>query len=658
LAFKYRMNRNDKPGIAALNIRKCFLFLLLFCCFIPSIISFIEKDAAVTPEELCRKIVLEHIDRCIFHLKASEQVALTSKAGNKKIKALKEQYRNARAYYKPVEFFIEYYSPFEAKFFINGPLVPKIEMEISSEVFQPHGFQVMEEFIFSGDSIDTNAFKIETELLISKLSFLRDHYSTMSIERGKIEEALKLQLVRIMCLTLNGYDCTINKETIAETGFAIKGAEDVLKLYAFSTKADPLIVEAHKKVMKSLQKCRAQLGKHPGSDTFDRLAFMTGFLNPAYMDLLKYCEVSGTKASPINYAVNFKAGSFFEANSINKQYFSVYITDKSDLGLQSELGKLLFYDPVLSGNNKRACASCHQADKGFADGLDKSTAFDGIGKVTRNAPTLINAAYQKLFFHDGRLFNLEEQANAVFKNTFEMSSDKNEIVNKLKGSDEYRALFREAFKNRPDTVITPYAVLKAITEFIKTLDSRNSRFDRYLKGDRTQLTADEKNGYNLFSGKALCGSCHFFPLFNGTVPPMFNDNEFEVIGVAGDLNNKTIDPDLGRQSVTHSQIHAHAFKTPTVRNIALTAPYMHNGLYKELDSVLVFYNRGGGAGSGLNVENQTLPFDSLSLSIKELKDLKGFLLALTDTSGLPRPPKKLPEFKNEALNNRKIGGEY
>lgn len=652
------MNRAGKRGIAALTVKKCFLFLFLCCCFIPSMVSFIEKDAAVTPEELCRKIVLENIDGIILNLKASEQIALSSTAANKKIKALKKQYHSARAYYKPIEFFIEYYSPFEAKFFINGPLVPKIEMEISSEVFQPHGFQVMEEFIFSGDSIDGNAFKIETGLLISKLTFLRNHYSTINIERSKVEEALKLQLIRIMCLTLNGYDCTINKETIVETAYAVKGVEDILKLYALSAKADPLTVKAHKKVIRSLQQCRAQLRKHPGSDAFDRLSFMTVFLNPAYMDLLKYCDVSGTKASAINYAVNFKAGSFFEANSINKQYFSVYVTDKGNLGLQSELGKLLFYDPVLSGNNKRACASCHQADKGFADGLDRSLAFDGVGKVMRNAPTLINAAYQKLFFHDGRLFNLEEQANAVFKNTFEMSSDKNEIVNKLKESDEYRTLFREAFKNRPDTVITPYAVLKAITEFIKTLDSRNSKFDKYLKGDRTQLTNDEKNGYNLFSGKALCGSCHFFPLFNGTVPPMFNDNEFEVIGVPGDLNNTTIDPDLGRQSVTHSQIHAHAFKTPTVRNIALTAPYMHNGLYKELDSVLVFYNRGGGAGNGLKVENQTLPFDSLSLSTKELKDLKGFLLALTDTSSLPKAPGQLPKFKNAALNNRRIGGEY
>ena len=249
--------------------------------------------------------------------------------------------------------------------------------------------------------------------------------------------------------------------------------------------------------------------------------------------MLVYFEQLKTKDSQINYAVNFKAGSFFEPNGINKQYFSVYITDTYNLKQQAELGKLLFYDPVLSGNNKRACASCHRDKMAFTDGLDKSLGFDGVNKIARNAPTLINASYQKLFFHDGRLFNLEEQANSVFNNAFEMNTNEKEIIQKLKQSEDYKILFKNAFKNKPDTSITPYAVFKSIAEFIKTLNSRNSKFDKYLKGDKVQLNSEEKNGYNLFAGKALCGSCHFFPLFNGTVPPMYNDNEFEVIGVSG-----------------------------------------------------------------------------------------------------------------------------
>jgi cytochrome c peroxidase len=636
-------------------LKKAIFPCILLCFFL--IFAFTKKDPSITPEEFCRKLVIQNINGIIGELDASKKLLANGKPIHKTVKQLIARYHAARKYYKEIEFFIEYYSAFDAKFYINGPLVPKIEMEISSVPIDPHGFQVLEENLF--DAKKTNAAVLQNEytLLLTKFSTLKEFYTTIHLERNKLEEALKLQLVRIMCLTLNGYDCTINKETIYETIYSLNGIALVLRSTEHKNML-PTAYLSYRTVLTSLQQCKKALQKNKDSDTFDRLGFMVRYLNPAYKDLLAYSEALKTEPSLLNYAVNFSAGSFFESNSINKQYFSVYVADTFHLTQQAALGKLLFYDPVLSGNNKRACASCHQQDKGFTDGLDKSLAFDGSSKISRNAPTVINAAYQKLFFHDGRIFNLEEQANAVFKNAFEMNSSEAEIIAKLRRSDEYSQLFKQAFKSRYDTIITTYAIIKSITEFIKTLDSRNSKFDRYLKGDKTQLSKDEISGYNLFSGKALCGSCHFFPLFNGTVPPMFNDNEFEVIGVPEWPDNRTIDPDPGREKVTRSKIHRHAFKTPTLRNIALTAPYMHNGVYKTLDSVLTFYNRGGGAGSGLKIENQTLPFDSLGLSKKELGDLKLFLLTLTDVSALPKAPTRLPAFKDADLDKRKIGGEY
>jgi cytochrome c peroxidase len=306
----------------------------------------------------------------------------------------------------------------------------------------------------------------------------------------------------------------------------------------------------------------------------------------------------------------------------------------------------------------RACASCHKPNLAFTDGKDKSLAFNGAAKISRNSPTLLNASYQKLFFYDGRVFNLEEQAGEVFHNTFEMNSSAEEIVNKLKQSIEYKQLFRSAFKGSLDTSLTFYSVMKSIAEYIKTLESKNSRFDKYIAGDTTQLTLSEKNGFNLFHGKALCGSCHFHPLYNGLVPPLFNDNEFEVIGTPETDKNKNLDKDIGREKISGQVIHRHAFKTPTLRNIELTAPYMHNGVYKTLDEVLDFYNKGGGVGLKYKVENQTLPFDSLGLSKKEMNDIKSFLLSLTDTSGTASMPRKLPAFVDSDLTKRKIGGEY
>ncbi len=631
-----------------------FLFGILITFLI---VAFKEKPKNDDCETFCRQLILRNLDEIALALNQSTELINNDSPINKKINTLKEKYHAARVAYKKIEFFIEYYSAFEAKFYINGPLVPKIEMEISSEPFYPHGFQVLEENLFDDEKLDPLTLKNEYVLLHKKINALSEYYTTLQLEQNKIEEAIKLQFIRLMSLTMNGYDCTINKEAIKETAHVIEGLEEFLKFYETKSKTFDAS-KIYKQLLNTLKQCIKQLKKNPNSDTFNRLDFVTNFLNPAYIQFQNFCEQNKSEPSLINYAVNFNVGSFLKSTSINKQHFSVYRYDTLNIKIQSELGKLLFFDPLLSGNNKRACASCHQAEKAFTDGLDKSLAYNGVTKISRNSPTLINASYQKLFFHDGRAFNLEEQADGVFNNTFEMNSSSIEIISKLKQSREYKLLFNTAFKNQSDSAITFYAVLKSISEFIKTLDSRNSKFDRYLNGDKTQLSPNEKNGYNLFSGKALCGSCHFFPMFNGTVPPMFNENEFEILGVPELANSKILDSDIGREAITKSEIQKYAFKTPTLRNIELTAPYMHNGVYNSLDSVLVFYNRGGGAGIGLPIKNQTLPFDSLGLSQKELNDLKLFLLTLTDVSNLPNKPNKLPKFNNEILDKRKIGGEY
>ena len=239
-----------------------------------------------------------------------------------------------------------------------------------------------------------------------------------------------------------------------------------------------------------------------------------------------------------------------------------------------------------------------------------------------------------------------------------MNSTIEDMISKLNLSEEYQELFKISFKGTPDTVINYYGMLKAISEYEKTLISMNSRFDKYIKGDYKQLTNQEINGYNIFSGKALCGSCHFFPLFNGLVPPIYNDTEYEVIGVPEKMNRKLIDKDQGRIIVSRVSIHQYAFKTSTVRNIELTAPYMHNGVYKTLDDVIDFYNKGGGQGIGINLPHQTLPFDSLQLTKQEISNIKSFMLSLTDTTNLNKKPKRLPVFKDEKLNHRIIGGEY
>jgi cytochrome c peroxidase len=204
----------------------------------------------------------------------------------------------------------------------------------------------------------------------------------------------------------------------------------------------------------------------------------------------------------------------------------------------------------------------------------------------------------------------------------------------------------------------------ALAVYVGSLAGMNSEFDKYIKGELSQLNPSVKNGFNLFMGKAVCGTCHFAPVFNGTVPPDYKESESEVLGVPENpyVKKPTIDSDEGRgKALLKDKVffNKYAFKTPTVRNVKLTFPYMHNGSYKTLNDVVDFYNKGGGKGIGIVLEHQTLPFDELKLSKKEMNDIVSFMESLTDTIGLTSKPKRLPTFRNNAeWNNRKIGGEY
>lgn len=153
-----------------------------------------------------------------------------------------------------------------------------------------------------------------------------------------------------------------------------------------------------------------------------------------------------------------------------------------------------------------------------------------------------------------------------------------------------------------------------------------------MRGDSSTMNGTEVNGFNLFMGKAKCGTCHFMPSFNGTVLPTFTSSESEVIGVPETKEGKKLDSDPGRFGVYEIDNLKNAFKTPSIRNIAVTAPYMHNGVFATLEEVVDFYDKGGGKGIGLNVENQTLPGDSLALTETEKKALIAFMRSLTDSS--------------------------
>ncbi|MFN3690389.1 MAG: cytochrome-c peroxidase [Fimbriimonadales bacterium] len=308
-----------------------------------------------------------------------------------------------------------------------------------------------------------------------------------------------------------------------------------------------------------------------------------------------------------------------------------------------ELGRLLFFDPILSDDNTLSCAHCHHPHLGFSDGLPRSRGRGAKGagrartggiELTRGAPSLWNTVYNHRQFWDGRAAHLEEQARMVITTPEEVNADPDALVRELKAIPEYRALFDKAFGGKHGESITFKNITYAIAAFQRTLVSFNSRFDRYAAGDGSALTPQEKRGLKLFlSPKTRCNECHGIPTFA--------NRDFKVIGVPDppdgpkDVHKAGAEP--GRGGGPNG-----AFKIPTLRNIALTAPYMHNGVFETLEEVLDFYAGGGGRGRGLDVPLQDDKIRKFQLTPQEKADLIAFLLALTDESALPEIPKRVP----------------
>jgi cytochrome c peroxidase len=196
----------------------------------------------------------------------------------------------------------------------------------------------------------------------------------------------------------------------------------------------------------------------------------------------------------------------------------------------------------------------------------------------------------------------------------------------------------------------------AISFYYSRFSAHLSPFDEAMN-DHTMLDEESRHGFNLFMSKAQCATCHFVPQFNGVKPPYIG-SEFEVLGVPAQADYKKLSPDSGRHTVNPAFETLRAFRTGTIRNAAKTAPYMHNGVFRNLEELIEFYNRGGGAGRGLNVPNQTLSADSLGLTAAEKKSLIRFIESLNETIPSEAPPTQLPRSSYSALNRRRVGGIY
>jgi cytochrome c peroxidase len=271
-----------------------------------------------------------------------------------------------------------------------------------------------------------------------------------------------------------------------------------------------------------------------------------------------------------------------------------------------ELGRELFEDTRLSGDESLSCSSCHLKELGYADGMPFSEGAEGK-PMPRHTPTLLNAAYSRYINWDGKFANVPQLVLAVMANPRNMNmQDEGVLVARLEAVPEYRERFRELFGGPP----TRQRVALAIDAYVRKLTTPNSPFDRYVAGDPRALTEAQKRGLVLFVGKADCAMCH-----RG---PTFADDQFHALGVTGN--------DAGRFNVTGVEADRYTFKTPTLRNVELTAPYMHDGSVSTLRGVIDIYNAGGGP-----YRPKSSLLRKLDLTEQEKSDLVAFLESLTGT---------------------------
>lgn len=298
-----------------------------------------------------------------------------------------------------------------------------------------------------------------------------------------------------------------------------------------------------------------------------------------------------------------------------------YPEDNAPTAQRIELGKKLFFDPRLSGDGNMSCATCHNPAFGWSDGMPTGRGNKSM-VLERATPTIVNTGYNSIQMWDGRIPTLEAQAMGPMEATVEMNMDTAKLFAWLNQSEGYKAMFAEAY---PDKPIDADTVSKAIAAYERTVISDNSAFDRWVKGDTAAMTEQQINGFKLFVGKANCDVCHS--------APNFTDNGFHNLGLASWSNTN---PDMGRYSERPLGLMKGAFKTPTLREISRSAPYFHDGSSSTLEEVVEHYAQGGVVKTNLSPN-----MHELDLSEQEKADLVAFMRALESpfmTVSLPELP--------------------
>lgn len=588
------------------------------------------------------------------------QTTLNTPSGNEAVRA---QIGKVRDKMKVLDFWFRYLEPTAYKK-INGPLPVEWETEVFEKFEKPYKRE--------GAGITLAALYLDEEN-ISKDSLLQLVRGSMNAAETYEADSItvnlqsfqhfylcnRLFLLNLASIYTTGFECPDTSRIIPELRLLLTDVSRTYEVFNESFPSTPLTAS-----YLSLYKEAMVFAEHQPEyyTAFDHFTFIRDYVNPLYainQQLINQYKV--VTHSFVDYSLNKKNRSIFnkdlyfgqDAKGIFRR-----VDDEKVLAEIDRLGKLLFYDPILSGNNKRSCASCHKPTEFFTDtSIATSLQFNKKDFLPRNTPSLVNVVFNHLIMLDGKHISLQDQTKGVITSSTELGANETEIVKKVLSCPDYKKAFTKLLQYTPtEDEITFEHITSAITFYYSKFSKYYSPFDNAMNKTGT-IDKEARTGFNVFMGKAQCATCHFVPQFNGVKPP-FVGSEFEVIGVPSDTSFKKLSKDEGRYAVNPAKETMNAFRTGSLRNVQFTGPYMHNGVFKTLDEVIDFYDAGGGAGKGLTVENQTLSSDSLRLSKEQKQQVIRFLQALTEKVAFEAPPASLPKSTIKSIAARKVGGIY
>ncbi len=644
--------------MADMRTKKTWVFILILAGIICA--AFRKQDESLEYLSNYNEQIGRFTEQQAVLLKLIEQSDLQSETEREKIK---QQIAAAREHLKIADFWLRYLEPVSYKK-INGPLPVEWETEVFEKFEKPYKRE--------------GAGLTLAELYLEEPAVNKDHLAGLvlsSINALKVYQAdsvtadlwdyhhfylcNRLFLLNLAAIYTTGFECPDTSRIIPELRAMIRGVKKIYVAFNSSFPSTPLPLAYLDLYENMLLFCNAESASYT---RFDHFTFIRDFVNPLFalnQNLIR--EYGVITRSYVDYSLTKTSNSIFSKtlyNGQNAKGVFLRLKDKEMLEELDKTGKLLFYDPILSGNNQRSCASCHSGTQYFTDtSASTSFQFDHKNFLARNTPSLINVGFNHLVMQDGKHISLQHQAKAVITNATELGSDEKEVVKKVLSCADYKRTFTKLLKYTPqETEITIDHIVSAITFYYSKFSGYYSPFDEAMN-ERKPVNDEVKEGFNIFMGKAQCATCHFVPQFNGVKPP-FVSSEFEVIGVPADTSFRMLSPDQGRFVVNPAEETLHAFRTGSLRNASHTSPYMHNGAFSALSQVINFYDAGGGAGRGLDVTNQTLSSDSLHLTQGEKNKLLSFIRSLDENISFEYPPEKLPVSHVKALNNRRPDGIY